>query len=214
MNRVLMQLRQCGGADDVRVNLPQPRYADKADIVVSGEGLSHKMAEQLDNTLIETAEYVPQARVLNIRFTEHALFAAIANWSDEVLTARDRLPTGEELFYSVQYAHYRARHLAADNQHWDCDIKAARKLAVALVLFAQQMHNCKELDDFKQVLTGFVQIYNHWHESLLQNRAANIHSLRSGQTNGELTQKEAIQYPVSSALLARATAMALQNAIS
>lgn len=201
----MQQLHQCGCSENLRIRPPVPNHADRADVVVSGGGLSPEIAKKLmQNDMIETAEYVAQAQAMNIRFAEKALFSAIADWRSETPPSVPECAevTRDDAFYAVQFACYRANTVMADDRY---DLKAARKLAVALVLFEQEIP--------LQKLAALAQVYADWHKTVLDYRAAKIHLAKNGQTNGELTQKEAIQYPLSGALLARATALTLQNGL-
>lgn len=191
---------------------PLPRYAYAADMIVRGEGATREAAARLRrHEAVETADYIGMARCINIRFRTDALLQCMADWRDEVPEVRYTVvPDREDAswdnpFYAVQYAHFRAGCVASDTLHWDYGIPEARRLAVAMLLFPSSIHNCADPQAFMHVLAGFARAYAEWHETLLVHRAAKIR-----QSNGELIQKEAIQYPVSSALLARAAAITLQ----
>lgn len=206
LHPLLIQLRAMVFSGNLRISQPLPAYTSLADVVVSGGGLSIDVAQNLlQLNIVESALYVAQARVINIRFEKSALFAAIAN--GEPVPCEAYSAVSEDMFLRVQFALYRAENIAADSQQWDYEKEAARKLAVALILWKE---NCKEV---KQSLIDLVKFYTYWHESLLLCRAAKIRYAWQGQTNGDLTQKEAIQYPVSSALLARAIAITLRNGL-
>lgn len=195
-----------------RLALPPPRHAAEADMVLSGEGASPEAAAALArHPAVEHAVFVEAARCINLQFATAPLFAAITAWQNEPRPpACDVQPNRDDSnwdnpFYAVQYAHYRAGCVARDRLHWDYDIPAARKLAVATLLFARDMRAASDENSALQRLAAFARIYAEWHETLLTHRAAKFR-----QTNGELMQKEAIQYPVASALLARAAAIELQ----
>lgn len=195
--------------------LPLPRYAYAADMVVRGEGATREAAARVRlHEPVEAADYIGMARCINLRFDADALFGAVAEWRSELPTPRCTVAPDREdeswdnPFYAVQYAHFRAGGVAQDMLHWDYGLAEARRLAVAVLLFPDRIREFRDAQGFMQELAGFARIYAEWHETLLAHRAAKIR-----QTNGELMQKEAIQYSVSSALLARAAAVTLQSGL-
>jgi hypothetical protein len=211
---------QSCGDNALRIRCPKAAHNDVADLVVSGKAASAELAQSLaTHDYIESATFIEQAKAINLRLADQPLFDAISMWKDEHFAACCSLsqPCGQASWqnpvYAVQYAQYRASALAADEVQWDYDLADARALAVALVMFAQEMEQCKNPQSFMNLLVDLAQSCAKWHEGLLHHRAAKIRMTLLVQTNGQLTQKEAIQYPISSALLARAAAMALQNGL-
>lgn len=212
---LLAYLREQGAGTRFECAAPLPRYAYEADMVLRGDDVTREVAACLRrHEAVEAADYIGMARCINLRFKTDALLARMANWQSEMPAARctvvpDRMDASwDNPFYAVQYAHYRAECVANDPLHWDYGMAEARRLAVAILLFPSRMRDCSEPESFMHALAGFARTYAEWHETLLVRRAAKIR-----QPNSELMQKEAIQHPISSALLARAAAMTLQSGL-
>lgn len=210
----------CKAGNELRIAAPQPRYAHHADMVVTGEGLSAAVAEQMaKDPTIAAAEYVASARSINVMLEDAAIVSALESCNDETptsfcISAPDTSePQWEAPFYAVQYALCRAKNIATDETQWQCAPAAARKLAVALLLLPREMKRCATAWEFMTLLTALTDSYDAWHESLLVSRAQKKHRTSTAKTNGDLMQKEAIQYPISSALLARAAALTLHNGL-
>jgi hypothetical protein len=217
LNRLFLWLRQ-QGCEEWRI--AGPSSASPCDMVLHGHALSATLAKALQQQpCIAQAEYVSKARALNIRFHDDALFGTLAAWRNEPRPAcccltPDRADNSwDNPFYVVQYAHHRAGNVAHDRLHWDYDLLAARQLAMAIVQFPQHFETCDEPWPFMQKLVDFSHVYTRWHETLLAQRAQKIRDRAKPQTNGDLMQKEAIQHPITSALLARAAAITLQNGL-
>lgn len=201
---ILSRIDDGGREGAWRLTPPPPRYAGETDIVLSGKEVSPVVAESLQrHPAVKEARYVGAAHCINMRLRTDALYDAIRHWHAERREVyhspvRER---DDGLFHTLRYAHYRAACLARDARHWDYDLAAARRLAVAIVLFPYG----KDEAGLMARVSAFARVHAEWHETVLAQRAAEFR-----KTNRELMQKEAIQYPVSSALLARAAAITLR----
>lgn len=183
-----------------RLEAATGRHVAHADIVLTGEGLASADATTLaSHPAIAAAEYIAKARSINMLFHDAALFE-LPQLSMHAAPCV-RMHTGGD--DALRYAAYRANKLATepDMHH---DVRAARKLAVALHLFAVRLPMLNDESAWLVQMRHLAGAYDDWHESYLHKKAAEIR-----KTNTDLMQKEAIQSAVSSALLARATAMAL-----
>lgn len=183
-----------------RVEAAAGNHASHADVVLTGEGLLDAHATALSShPAIVTAEYVTKARSINLVLHDSALFD-LPQLSMHVLPC-ERMGEGSDDV--LRYAAYRASKLAMepDAPH---DAQAARKLVVALHLFALRLSRIGDESAWLVQMQRLADAYHDWHETYLHEKAAKIR-----KTNTDLMQKEAIQSVVSSALLARASAMAL-----
>lgn len=176
------------------------KYASHADVVLTGEGLLEPHATALAaHPAIATAEYVAKARSINLVLHDTALFN-LPQLSIYVTPCKRADESSDD---RLRYAAYRATKLAAEPDACH-DAQAARKLAVALHLFALRLSSIGNESAWLTQTQRLADAYHDWHETYLHEKAAKIR-----KTNTDLMQKEAIQSVVSSALLARASAMAL-----
>lgn len=169
-----------------KFHLPDARQV-KVDLVVSGV-----TQQEVDNISsiqgVEWSEYVPDVRALNLRFTPEFL--------KNLLSKRPQLPpknTQKPPDFALKYTQFRAKRYADA----PCPSPFSKSLAVSILLA-----------DCSAILPAFLR----WHESILSERAQ--HTGQNGtKKDGFFIEKDAIQAGESCAILARATADILGEAI-
>lgn len=195
----------------MRIILPAARFARITDAVVAGNDASPQLLQSLlCHEDIETAEFIEVARCVNLRFKDAALRGYLEGVTFPLPPfAMPCEPTQwEEAILSIRYAHYRASTLAGQEEVRLGDTELARKLAVATGYCVYRLSRSDTEEACLLSLSALAVDYHAWHESLLRLRLAMVRP-----ANGELMQKEAIQAPLSGALLARSAAAILHDGL-
>lgn len=196
---------------DARISLPSARFVAFADAVVTGTNTSPRLAEHLlEHADVETAEFIAAARCVNIRFKDMAMRGYLEGVQVPLplFTMPCEATQWEEAILSIRYAHYRARKLVEQEDVPPGNAALARKLAVSARYCVYRLSQSDTEEAFLQSLAALAADYHIWHESLLRRRVA-----ATLPANGELMQKEAIQGPLSGALLARSAAAILHDGL-
>lgn len=196
LNRIVAVLA-ANGCPSPRLRAPQLAHV-QADVVLSGEGVTEQVARILaQDRAVAHAEFVTAVRCINLRLEDAALFA-------QHLVANEALQADDDTRHALRYAYFRACALADAAQHAQGDGMAARKLAVALLVLGYSPNGA---------LGDMIESYGQWHDSVLVAHATQFCAQHNSESYGDLMQKEAIQYPASSALLARSAANSLRQAL-
>lgn len=199
------------GWDDIRITIPVARFSRIADAVVSGNDISPQLLQSLLlHEDIETVQFIETARCVNLRFKDAALRGYLEGVTSPLppFSMPCEVTQWEEAILSIRYAHYRASTLAGQEEVRLGDSELARKLAVATGYCVYRLSQSDTEEACLLSLSALAADYHAWHESLLRLRAA-----MARPANGELMQKDAIQAPLSGALLARSAAAILYDGL-
>lgn len=199
------------GWDEVRIALPVARFSSVTDAVMTDGGAPAQLVQcLLTHEDIESAEFIPAACCINLRFKDRALRGYLEGLTFPLpyFEMPFEATQWEEAILSIRYAHYRAGHLTGQGDVPAADMALARKLAVSAGYCVYRLARSDTEEAYLRALSDFASDYHAWHESLLRARAATVRT-----ANGELMQKEAIQAPLSGALLARSAAAILHDGL-